>query len=254
MDTIIQIQGLNKTYEGRGIEWKALVNLNFEIERGKFVAIMGPSGSGKTTLLNVLSTIDVPSSGKIFIDGKEMGKFNEKQLSDFRGKCIGFVFQEFNLLDNMTVRDNIALPLTLSNVKVEKIEKQTEELAKLLGIESQLDKYPYQLSGGQRQRAAVCRALIIRPKILFADEPTGALDSKATTELLECFKAVKQTYGTTIIMVTHDAGAASYADEVLFIKDGQFSGKLEGEKERKPFFKKILHMVAVLGGDVDADL
>lgn len=254
MENIIEIKNLCKTYEGRGIECKALVNLSFQIEKGRFVAIMGPSGSGKTTLLNVLSTIDTPSSGQVFIDGKDMGRFNEKQLSDFRGQYIGFVFQEFNLLDNMTIRNNIALPLALSNEKVSVITEKTEKLAKLLGIQEQLDKYPYQLSGGQRQRAAVCRALVINPKILFADEPTGALDSKATTELLQCFKEVERVYGTTIIMVTHDAGAASYADEVIFIKDGSLSGRLESGDNRKQNFERILHMVAVLGGDTNASL
>ncbi len=254
MKNIIEVHQLSKTYVGKGIECKALVNLNFQIEEGRFVVIMGPSGSGKTTLLNVLSTIDLPTSGQIFIDGKDMSGLNEKRLSQFRGQFIGFVFQEFNLLDNMTIRNNIALPLTLSNEKVATINEKVESLAKLLGIEDQLEKYPYQLSGGQRQRAAVCRALIINPKLLFADEPTGALDSKATTELLECFKTVKETYGTTIIMVTHDVGAASYADEVIFIKDGQLSGRIEGQGNRKSSFDKILHMVAVLGGDTHASL
>lgn len=254
MKNIIEVRELCKTYVGKGIECKALVNLNFQIEGGKFVAIMGPSGSGKTTLLNVLSTIDLPTSGQIFIDEQDMGQLNEKKLSRFRGQFIGFVFQEFNLLDNMTIRNNIALPLTLSNEKVAIISEKIESLATLLGIQDQLDKYPYQLSGGQRQRAAVCRALIISPKILFADEPTGALDSKATTELLECFKAVKKAYGTTIIMVTHDVGAASYADEVIFIKDGQLSGRLEGQGNRRDSFDKILHMVAVLGGNTHASL
>ncbi len=254
MEYIIKVEDINKIYGNKGVKCKALSNLSFEIEKGKFVAIMGPSGSGKTTLLNVLSTIDIPTSGKVVVDGQDISKLNEKQLSNFRGETIGFVFQEFNLLDNMTIRDNIALPLTLNNEKVSIIMERTEQLAKLLGIENQLDKYPYQLSGGQRQRAAVCRALMIKPKILFADEPTGALDSRATTELLQYFKEVKEKYGTTIIMVTHDTGAASYADEVMFLRDGQFSGKVIGEENRKSFFKKILHMVDILGGDINASL
>ena len=254
MGKMITTFDLCKNYGGRGVECKAISHLNIEIEENRFVAIMGPSGSGKTTLLNMLSTIDSPSSGQVIIDGKEIGGLNEKQLSKFRGETIGFVFQEFNLLDNMTIRNNIALPLTLNGEKVATIVEKTEALARLLGIENQLEKYPYELSGGQRQRAAVCRALINDPKLLFADEPTGALDSKATTELLQCFKEVKKTYGTTIIMVTHDAGAASYADEVIFIKDGQLSGKLENSQDRKEAFDKILHMVAVLGGDTNANL
>ena len=254
MSQIIETRDLCKVYESGGFECKALDNLNLQIESNRFVAIMGPSGSGKTTLLNVLSTIDLPTSGSVWIDGKEMSKMNEKQLSKFRGETIGFVFQEFNLLDNMSIRNNIALPLTLNGEKVNKIVEKTEKLARLLGIEKQLDKYPYELSGGQRQRAAVCRALMINPKILFADEPTRALDSRATTELLQCFKEVKKTYGTTIMMVTHDAGAASYADEVIFIKDGKLNGKLENSENRKEAFDRILHMVAVLGGDTNAGI
>lgn len=254
MKEIIKVEDLNKVYGSKGVQCKALSQLNFSIERGKFIAIMGPSGSGKTTLLNLLSTIDMPTSGKVIVEGQDIGKLGEKQLSNFRGSTIGFIFQEFNLLDNMTIRDNIALPLTLNGEKVSVIVERTEQLAQLLGIGNQLDKYPYQLSGGQRQRAAVCRALMVKPKILFADEPTGALDSRATTELLQCFQEVKASYETTIIMVTHDAGVASYADEVIFLRDGQLSGKLIGEEDRKSFFKKILHMIDILGGDINGSL
>ncbi len=212
---------------------------------------MGPSGSGKTTLLNIISTIDQPTKGRVIIDGREIDRLKEKELALFRRDMIGFVFQEFNLLDNMTIRDNIALPLTLNNRKPEEILRKVRELTALFGIDDQLDKYPYQLSGGQKQRAAVCRALVNDPKILFADEPTGALDSRAASELLACFQNVRNKYGTTVVMVTHDATAASYCDRVLFLKDGMISGKLETNGNSEEFFKKILNMVALLGGERD---
>jgi putative ABC transport system ATP-binding protein len=210
---------------------------------------MGPSGSGKTTLLHIISTIDKPSQGQIIIDGRETGGLKEQELALFRRDVIGFVFQEFNLLDNMTIGDNIALPLTLNNVNAAVILRKVEELTTLFGIDDQLDKYPYQLSGGQKQRAAVCRALVNEPKILFADEPTGALDSKAASELLTCFRNVRTQYGTTVVLVTHDASAASYCDRVFFLKDGMISGKLETNGNSEAFFKKILNMVALMGGE-----
>lgn len=249
MNSIIQVKSLIKDYGNKGAVCRAINDVNLDIDLGEFVAIMGPSGSGKTTLLNIMATIDRPNSGKVLIDGKAVETLKEKEVAIFRRDVLGFVFQDFNLLDNMTIRDNIALPLTLNNVKTDVILKKVNELTTLLGIETQLDKYPYQLSGGQKQRAAVCRALVNNPKILFADEPTGALDSKAAAELLECFKNVKKQYKTTVVMVTHDASAASYCDRVLFLKDGRISGKLESNGNPKEFFKKILNMVAILGGD-----
>ncbi|MHB8063633.1 MAG: ABC transporter ATP-binding protein [Ruminiclostridium sp.] len=249
MKSIIKVKKLTKHYGNKGAICRALHEVDLDIDSGEFVAVMGPSGSGKTTLLNIISTIDKPTKGQILIDGIELQTYKEKELAEFRRGVIGFVFQEFNLLDNMTIRDNIALPLTLNNEKAAAILLRVNELTSLFGIESQLDKYPYQLSGGQKQRAAVCRALVNQPKILFADEPTGALDSKSAFDLLECFKNVQKKYGTTVVIVTHDASAASYCDRVIFLKDGIISGKLETNGDSKDFFKRILNMVALLGGE-----
>jgi putative ABC transport system ATP-binding protein len=249
MAPIIEVKNLTRLYGQQGAVCRALHEVDFEIEAGAFVAVMGPSGSGKTTLLNIISTIDKPTQGRVIIGGRETETLKEKELALFRRELIGFVFQEFNLLDNMTIRDNIALPLTLNNIKAEEILRKVQELTELLGIDNQLDKYPYQLSGGQKQRAAVCRALVNAPRILFADEPTGALDSKAASELLACFRDVRNQYGTTVVMVTHDAAAASYCDRVMFLKDGMLSGKLETNGNAEAFFKRILNMVALLGGE-----
>jgi putative ABC transport system ATP-binding protein len=249
MTSIIEVKNLTKLYGGQGAICRALHEVNFEIDAGAFVAVMGPSGSGKTTLLNIISTIDRPSDGQVLIDGRELTACKEKELALFRRDTIGFVFQDFNLLDNMTIRDNIALPLTLNNQKTDIILRRVRELTTLFGIDNQLNKYPYQLSGGQKQRAAVCRSLVNHPKILFADEPTGALDSKSASELLACFQNVRSSYGTTVVMVTHDASAASYCDKVIFLKDGKISGKLESNGHAEIFFKKILNMVALLGGE-----
>jgi putative ABC transport system ATP-binding protein len=249
MASIIAVKDLTKLYGQQGAVCRALHEVSFEIEAGSFVAVMGPSGSGKTTLLNIISTIDKPTQGRVIIDSRDTVALREKDLAVFRRDVIGFVFQEFNLLDNMTIRDNIALPLTLNNIKTDRILSRVQELTALLGIDNQLNKYPYQLSGGQKQRAAVCRALVNEPKILFADEPTGALDSKAASELLACFRNIRNQYGTTVVMVTHDASAASYCDRVIFLKDGMISGKLETNGNAEEFFKKILNMVALLGGE-----
>lgn len=249
MNTMIEVRNLTKKYGNKDAIFTALNNVELDIYKGEFVAVMGPSGSGKTTLLNLMSTIDSASRGTIKINNNLMENFKEKELAVFRRETIGFVFQEFNLLDNMRVQDNIALPLTLSNVNSDLILEKVNELTLLFGIKDHLEKYPYQLSGGQKQRAAVCRALINNPKIIFADEPTGALDSKAASELLECFRSTKKLYGTTVVMVTHDALAASYCDRVLFLKDGVISGKLETDGNSSEFFKKILNMVAMLGGN-----
>lgn len=249
MNTMIEVRNLTKKYGNKDAVFTALNNVELDIYKGEFVAVMGPSGSGKTTLLNLMSTIDIASRGTIKINNNIMENFKEKELAVFRRETIGFVFQEFNLLDNMRVQDNIALPLTLSNVNSDLILEKVNELTLLFGIKDHLEKYPYQLSGGQKQRAAVCRALINNPKIIFADEPTGALDSKAASELLECFRSTKKLYGTTVVMVTHDALAASYCDRVLFLKDGVISGKLETDGNSSEFFKKILNMVAMLGGN-----
>lgn len=249
MTSMIEVRNLTKQYGQEGVICRALHEVSFEIGAGEFVAVMGPSGSGKTTLLNIISAIDKPTKGEVMIDGREIKAFKEKELALFRRDVIGFVFQEFNLLDNMTIRDNIALPLTLNNTRPAAILGRIRELTELFGIDDQLDKYPYQLSGGQKQRAAVCRALVNEPKVLFADEPTGALDSKSASELLACFQNIRNQYGTTVVMVTHDASAASYCDRVFFLKDGMISGKLESNRDTEVFFKKILNLVAVLGGE-----
>lgn len=244
MKKMIEITEAVKQYG----DFRALKGISLEIDQGEFIAIMGPSGSGKTTLLNIMSSIDQVTSGKIVIDGADISSINEKQMAQFRRDKIGFVFQAFNLLDNMNVRDNIALPLALNREKSGVITEKTEELAKLLGIYEKLDLYPYELSGGQKQRAAICRALISSPSIIFADEPTGALDSKSSSEVLVCFKNINQKFGTTIVMVTHDPVAASYCDRIMFLKDGKFHARLDSSGSKKDLFQKTLNMLSMLGG------
>lgn len=251
MKGIVKVSNLIKEYGQKEGAFRALKDINLEILEGEFIGIMGPSGSGKTTLLNVMSTIDKATSGKVIIDENDVSNIKEREMAKFRRDTIGFVFQDFNLLDNMTIRDNIALPLTLNNVKASIILEKINKLTSMLGINNQLDKYPYQLSGGQKQRAAICRALITSPKVIFADEPTGALDSKASSELLESFKNINKELGTTIIMVTHDAMAASYCNRIMFLKDGRISGRLDSNGNKKELFKKTLNMLAVMGGSED---
>lgn len=249
MKKIVEISKLIKDYGRLTNQYKVLKGIDLEINEGEFISIMGPSGSGKTTLLNIMSTIDKATSGMVIIDSKDVNSLREDELARFRRDVIGFVFQDFNLLDSMTIRDNIALPLTLNSEKTEIILERINKLTKLLGIEKHLDKYPYQLSGGQKQRAAICRALITSPKVIFADEPTGALDSKSSVEVLECFTNINKSYNTTIVMVTHDARAASYADRIMFLKDGSISGELYSSGNKSEMFKKILNMIAVMRGE-----
>ncbi|WP_346890384.1 ABC transporter ATP-binding protein [Clostridium sp. UBA1056] len=251
MKKIVEVSNLIKDYGRLTNKHKILKEIDLEINEGEFFSIMGPSGSGKTTFLNIMSTIDKATSGKVIIDGKDVNSLKEDELARFRRDVIGFVFQDFNLLDSMTIRDNIALPLTLNSEKIEIIMERINKLTKLLGIEKHLDKYPYQLSGGQKQRAAICRALITSPKVIFADEPTGALDSKSSVEVLECFANINKSYNTTIVMVTHDARAASYANRVMFLKDGSINGELYSRGNKSEMFKKILNMIAVMGGESD---
>ncbi|MCW6074830.1 ABC transporter ATP-binding protein [Clostridium sporogenes] len=251
MKKIVEVSKLIKNYGRLANKHKVLKGIDLEINEGEFISIMGPSGSGKTTLLNIMSTIDKATSGMVIIDSKDVNSLREDELARFRRDVIGFVFQDFNLLDSMTIRDNIALPLTLNSEKIEIILERINKLTKLLGIEKHLDKYPYQLSGGQKQRAAICRALITSPKVIFADEPTGALDSKSSVEVLECFANINKSYNTTIVMVTHDARAASYADRIMFLKDGSISGELYSSGNKSEMFKKILNMIAVMGGESD---
>ncbi len=249
MKKIVEVSKLIKDYGRLTNKYKVLKEIDLEINEGEFISIMGPSGSGKTTLLNIISTIDKATFGKVIIDGRDINNLKEDELARFRRDIIGFVFQDFNLLDSMTIRDNIALPLTLNSEKIDIILERINNITRLLGMEKHLDKYPYQLSGGQKQRAAICRALITSPKVIFADEPTGALDFKSSVEVLECFTNINKNYNTTIVMVTHDARAASYADRVMFLKDGSISGgELYGSGNKSEMFKKILNMIAVMGG------
>ncbi len=245
---IIQTQDLKKDYGSKGVKFQALNGINLEVQKGEFLAIMGPSGSGKTTLLNLLSTIDKPTSGKVIFEGTDLFKIKSEELARFRRDKIGFVFQDFNLLDNMTVMDNIALPLALNKVHHKEIISRVNELAAFFGIEEQLPKRPYQLSGGQKQRAAAARALIMNPSVIFADEPTGALDSKSSAGILECFRKLNEEFGTTIIMVTHDAFAASYCSRIMFLKDGVIHARIDKTRDRKELFHQILDMLGAMGG------
>lgn len=248
MEFLIKTQGLKKEYGSKGMRFTALNGIDLEVQKGEFMAVMGPSGSGKTTLLNLISTIDKPTEGRIFFENTDFSTIKNNELARFRRDKIGFVFQDFNLLDNMTVMDNIALPLALNMADHRDITAKVRERASFFGIEEQLSKYPYQLSGGQKQRAAAARALITSPAAIFADEPTGALDSKSSAELLECFTSLNKKYGTTIIMVTHDAFAASYCDRIMFLKDGAIHARLDRSGSRKELFHRILEMLGAMGG------
>lgn len=251
MNTMVQVQNVSKVY-GKGMNtFEALKNITFEIEKGEFVGVMGPSGAGKSTLLNVLATIDSPSTGDIIIDQSNIAKMKEGQLADFRRDHLGFIFQDYNLLDSLTVRENIVLPLAIAKVPAAQINERVEKIAQQFGIEALLDKYPYQISGGQKQRTAASRALVTAPKMIFADEPTGALDSKSATDLLESLSTLNREQQSTIMMVTHDAYAASFCQRILLIKDGILSKELfRGTKTRKQFFQFILEELATMDGDM----
>jgi len=252
MRTIIETKNLKKVYGSRGSSYVALDGIDLKVEEGEFLGIMGPSGAGKTTLLNIISTIDTATSGSYHFEENDMSKIKGKALANFRKNKIGFIFQDFNLLDTMTVQDNIALPLALSKVNHKEITSKVNEIADFLGIEAQLNKYPYQLSGGQRQRTAAARALMTSPSVIFADEPTGALDSKSAAELLQCLTNMNEKFKTTIIMVTHDAFAASYCRRIMFIKDGKIHAKLDRSQERKEFFHRIMDMISSMNSVADA--
>ena len=239
METILKIEQIEKYYGNRSSLTKALDTISFEVEKGEFIAIMGASGSGKTTLLNCISTIDTVTSGHIYVEGKDITTLHGSQLADFRGKKLGFIFQDFNLLDTFSLRDNILLPLVLSGKRYGEMEGRLTPVVKDLGIEDLLNKYPYEVSGGQKQRAAVARALITRPQVLFADEPTGALDSGSTEELLRLFGTVNGA-GQTIVMVTHSVRAASCAGRVLFLRDGAVAQELtRGTDTETAFYRRI---------------
>ena len=252
MQKTLEIKNLKKYYGTRNNITKAVNDLSLEIEEGEFVAIMGASGSGKTTLLNCISTIDEVTSGHIYIDGKDITELQEKKLAKFRRENLGFIFQDFNLLDTLTISENISLALIINKENVNQIDKKVRSIAEKLGISEILNKYPYEVSGGGKQRCACARALINNPKLILADEPTGALDSRNARILLETFKEMNEELNSTILMVTHDAFSASFASRVLFIKDGKiFNEIIRGEKTRKEFFDEIIDVVTLLGGDLN---
>lgn len=251
MKQIIKVNNVTKIYGSKLNKTTALVDINFEVNQGEFVGIMGPSGSGKSTLLNVISTIDKTTSGTISYEGRDIGKLREDDLTDFRRDELGFIFQDFNLLDTLSVEENIVLPLAISKVNVKEIKKRLTEVTKILGINEILKKYPYEISGGQKQRTAAARAIINNPKLVLADEPTGALDSKSSAELLSCMKKLNKEYESTILMVTHDAFAASYCDRILFIKDGNIYSELISNGDRKQFYNKVIDVLAMMGGDLN---
>lgn len=245
--TILEVKGVQKIYTTRfgGNQVKALENVNFSVEAGEYVAIMGESGSGKTTLLNILASLDRPTKGSIMLDGMELTSVKEGEMAAFRRKNLGFVFQEFNLLDTFSIKDNILLPLVLDKQNVKEMMEKVEEVADSLGISDILEKYPYEVSGGQKQRAAAARAIITEPKLLLADEPTGALDSKSTDGMLKIFSEINEK-GQTILMVTHSTKAASHAKRVLFIKDGEVYHQLyRGDSSVEDFYEKIADTLTV---------
>ncbi len=251
MENILKVDKIEKYYGSRSSLTKAIDNLSFEVEKGEFVAIMGASGSGKTTLLNCISTIDKVTAGHIFVGGLDITKLKGNELNKFRREELGFIFQDFNLLDTLTAYENIALALSIQNESSTLIEQKIKKVAEELDIKDVLSKYPYQMSGGQKQRVASARAIVTDPKLILADEPTGALDSKSSKMLLEKFNYLDEL-GATILMVTHDAFTASYARRVIFIKDGKIFKEIhKGKDSRKEFFDKIIDVVTLLGGDLN---
>ncbi|GIM46203.1 peptide ABC transporter ATP-binding protein [Collibacillus ludicampi] len=250
--SVLKAHAVSKIYGSKGqMTYKALENIHLEVQKGEFVGIMGPSGSGKTTLLNILSTIDKPTSGHIEINGTNPSMLKNKQLAFFRRREIGFIFQDFNLLDTLSIKENILLPLVLENVNVREMESRLRESAQLLNIESILEKRTYEVSGGQKQRAAIARAMIHRPSILFADELTGNLDSKSAKDVMESLQDLNEQLHATILMVTHDPFAASYCRRIIFIKDGKFFSEIRRGNNRQAFFQQILDALSVLGGSIN---
>ncbi len=251
MNNILRIRNIEKYYGNRTNLTKAIDNISFDVNEGEFVAIMGASGSGKTTLLNCIATIDRVSGGHIYVEGNDITELNDKQLAAFRRDKLGFIFQDFNLLDTLTAYENIALALSIQKVNYKEIDRRIREMSVKLGIEEILNKYPYQMSGGQRQRVSATRAIITNPKLILADEPTGALDSKSSKMLLERLQYLNNDISATILMVTHDTFSASYASRVIFIKDGKiFNEIIRGNKSRKEFFDEIIDVISLLGGDL----
>ncbi len=252
MENILKIDKIEKYYGNRSCLTKAIDNISFSVDKGEFVAIMGASGSGKTTLLNCISTIDRVTSGHIYVGGEDITTLKGNRLNKFRREELGFVFQDFNLLDTLTAYENIALALSIQNVRYKDIDSRIRKVAGELDIEEVLGKYPYQMSGGQKQRVACARAIVTNPKLILADEPTGALDSKSARMLLEKLEYLNQTIYSTLLVVTHDAFTASYATRVIFIKDGRIFNEIyKGSDSRKEFFDNIINIVTLLGGDLN---
>jgi len=248
---VLKVSNIEKYYGNKGNVTKAINDISFEVEEGEFVGVMGTSGSGKTTLLNCISTIDSVTSGYIHINNNDITKLNSKKLAKFRREELGFIFQDFNLLDTLTAYENIALALTICRVNHKEISKRIKTVADKLNINDVLEKYPYEMSGGQKQRVASARAIITNPSLVLADEPTGALDSNSAKMLLECLESLNKSLNATIMMVTHDAFTASYASRILFIKDGKiFNELIRGKDSRKEFFDRIIEVVTLLGGDM----
>ena len=249
-EILLRVENIEKYYGGLGTVTRALDQLSFHVRKGEYISIMGASGSGKTTLLNCLSTIDSVSAGHIMLDGKDIAKLREEELAVFRRDNLGFVFQEYNLLDTLTLEENMALPLTIQGLGPEEIGLRVRKIADKLQIGDVLEKFPFQTSGGQKQRCAFARAVVCGPKIIFADEPTGALDSNSARVLLEIISQLHEDLESTVFMVTHDAFCASYAERILFLKDGKiFNELVKGEKTRGVFYHEILDVLSLLGGD-----
>lgn len=252
MEKILEVRNIEKYYGNKSNLTKAIDNISFNVDKGEFIGIMGASGSGKTTLLNCISTIDRVTSGHIIVNNCDITRLKGNSLNKFRREELGFIFQDFNLLDTLTCYENIALALTIQKVSAKEIDMRVNQIAKKLNIKDILQKYPYQVSGGQKQRVASSRAIITNPKLVLADEPTGALDSKSSRQLLENFEYLNRKLDATILMVTHDAFTASYANRILFIKDGKiFNELIKGNDSRKEFFEKIIEVQTLLGGDLN---
>lgn len=250
--SILIAENLSKVYGNKhGAQYEALHQFNLSINKGEFIGVMGPSGSGKTTLLNLLSTIDSPTSGRITIDGSTITSLSKNKLAAFRRKKMGFIFQDYNLLDTLTIGENILLPLTLNKMKVKEMEKRLVNITKQLEIDPIIPKRTFEVSGGQMQRAAIARALVHDPTIIFADEPTGNLDSKASLKVMESLSILQQTKKTTTVMVTHDPFAASFCERIIFIKDGKFFNEIHRGDNRQSFFQDILNVQSLLGGNMD---
>ncbi|MGY4793593.1 ABC transporter ATP-binding protein [Lysinibacillus sp. FSL K6-0057] len=252
MNTILKVENIEKVYGNKGNVTHALKNISFEVQKGDFIAIMGPSGSGKSTLLNCISTIDTATAGHVFIDGEDVTKLKGHKLSKFRSEKLGFIFQEYNLLDTLTAFENVSLALSIINYPVNEIEHEVDRVAAALDIKEVLYKYPYQMSGGQQQRIAAARAIVTRPTLLLADEPTGALDSKSAKMLLKNLEILNQQQDATTLMVTHDPYNASFCRRIIFLKDGEiFNELIRGKDDRKTFFNRIMEVVALLGGNIN---